>query len=49
MGQSIEIWRACGMGFFVCLGAFAVGLVIGKEIGWRQARDLFAPRRPREK
>ncbi len=49
MDQSIEIWRACGIGFFACVAAFSIGVLIGNERGWKRAKDLLAPRHLREK
>ncbi len=50
MDQTIEIWRACGIGFFAIMITFTIGLVIGKEIGWNQCGrflrpNLFPPRK----
>jgi len=43
MSQTVEIWRACGIGFFVCMFTFGVGLGIGKTIGWNQCGRFLRP------
>lgn len=43
MNQSVEIWRACGIGFFVCGFAFCIGAMVGKDIGWKQCGRFLRP------
>jgi len=41
MEHTIEIWRACGVGFVACMLAFGLGGLWGKKIGWDHARDFY--------
>lgn len=46
---TIEIWRACGLGFIIFLAGFGVGGGIGKGIGWQQAVRFLRPDLARKK
>jgi hypothetical protein len=43
MHHSIEVGKVCVICFFVFMFAFGIGSEVGRLIGWKQAKRLFAP------